>query len=250
MSRTHRNVVAPLLTGVLLATAVLKTSDAHVIIDGEIAQPILLDIARYLRETKGGMTEEARVEALYLLGEKAQGLVELMNMDLMAHGKSLYAELLVKRLREYGIWITFVERNRRYVYDLAALQEYLKRLPRGKWAADAGFRLIGESFYRSIGTDAAELLDLDLDGLRKAVLQKEAFLKEYPAYEKVKEVRFFLAIDYYRLYKNSPDPATARKYEKLSVQALQDIVKEYPGTAEARAAEITLEKLQGAGQKK
>ena len=249
MVRRRSNAIAPLLTGLLLVMAVLNSSDAHVILDGEVVQAILLDITRYLKETKAGMTEEARSEALYLLGEKAQHLVELMNMDLMSHGKSLYAELIVKRLQEYGIRITLVERDKRYVYNLAAFHEYLKRSPRGKRAADIRFRLIAEAFYRSIGKDGAELVDTDLDGLRKAILQKEAFLKEYPSYEKTREVRFFLAMDYYRLYKNSPDLATGRKYEKLSAQTLQEIVKEYPGTAEARAAEITLERLQRAAEK-
>lgn len=249
MARRHSNATAPLLTCALLVAAIVTSSDAHVILDGEIVQAILLDITKYLKETKGGMTEEAKLEALYLLGEKTRYLVELINMDLMSHGKSLYAELIVKRLQEYGIRISLVERNRQYVYDLAAFHEYLKRSPQGKRAADAGLRLIAEAFYRSIGKDTTELVDLDLEGLRKAILLKEAFLKEYPSYEKVREVRFFLAMDYYRLSANSPDPATAKKYERLSAHALQEIVKEYAGTAEARAAEITLERLQRAGQK-
>jgi hypothetical protein len=142
-----------------------------------------------------------------------------------------------------------MERNQRYVYDLAGFREYLRRSPRGRRAPDIRFRLIAEAFYGSIGKEPAELVDLDVDGLQRAILEKEAFLKEYPSHEKVKEIRFFLAMDYYRLYRNSPDPATVRKYEKLSSQALQGIMKEYPGTAEARAAEITLERLQRAGQK-
>jgi TolA-binding protein len=189
------------------------------------------------------------VEALYSLGEKTQALVDLMNLDVMSHGRSLYAELIVRRLREYGIAIAFVERNRRFLYDLAAFKEYLKRSPGGTRAADAGFRLIAESFYRSIGTDAAQMVDLDVDGLRGAILQKEAFLKEHPQSEKIREVRFLLAMDYYRLYKNSPDAATARRYEKLSAQALQEIVKDYPGTAEARAAQVTLETFRRPGQR-
>lgn len=81
------------------------------------------------------------------------------------------------------------------------------------------------------------------------MLEKEAFLKDYPGHEKIRDVRFFLAMDYYRLYKNTSDSATAKRYEKLSAQALQEIVKEYPGSAEARAAEITLKSLQRAGEK-
>ena len=243
----HRRRNGVLLIGLFLLAAVL--SEAHVVLDGEIVQAILLDIARYLKETSEGRTEDAKLEALYLLGEKAQYLTELISLDLMSHGKSLYADLIVKRLHEYGIRITRVQGNMRFVYDMAAFREYLKRSPQGKRASDSEFRLIAKAFYGSIGKDPADLVDVDVDGLRNAILPKEAFVKQYPGHEKAKEVRFFLAMDYYRLYKNSPDPATARKYEKLSAQALQEILKKYPGTAEARSAEITLERFQGAGQK-
>ncbi len=249
MARRHSKAIAALLVGALLVGTVLTSSEAHVILDGEIVHAVLVDVTKYLTDTQEGVTEEVKLEALYLLGEKTQHLVDLMNLDLMSHGKSLYAELIVKRLQEYRIRVTFVERNRRYVYDLAAFHEYLKKSPRGRRAADIGFRLIADAFYGSAGKDAAELVNMDAEGLRKAILQKEVFLKEYSSHEKVKEIRFFLAMDYYRLYKNSPDPATAKKYEKLSVRALQEIVKEYPGTAEARAAEVTLGRLQRAGGK-
>jgi len=48
-------------------------------------------------------------------------------------------------------------------------------------------------------------------------------------------------MDYYRLFRHSPDRATAMKYERLASRALREIAQEYPGSAEARAAEVTLE---------
>lgn len=247
-TRRRRSAIVAFLTAALLVT-LPRSSEPHVLLDGETVQVFLLDITKYLRERKGGMTEETKLEALYLLGDKVQQFVELMNLDLMSHGKSLYAELIAKRLGEYELRIRFGERRRQYVYDLAAFYEYLKRAPRGKRAADIRVRLIAESFHRSLGKDPGELVDINLDGLRKAMLEKEAFLKDYPGHEKIRDVRFFLAMDYYRLYKNTSDSATAKRYEKLSAQALQEIVKEYPGSAEARAAEITLKSLQRAGEK-
>lgn len=247
MARRYSTAIALLFATTLLLAQ--GRSQAHVVLDGETAQPILADIAKYLGETKGGAVEEAGAEALYLLGERVDDLVERMNLDVTSHGKSLYAELLVKRLHEYGIRITLRERSGRYAYDLVAFHEYLKRAPQGPRAADVRFRLIAEAFYGSVGRDAVEMVDIDLEGLRKAIQLKERFLKEHPKHEKVKEVRFFLAIDYYRFHKNSRDPATAKKYEELSARGLQEIVKDYPGTAEARAAAITLERLQRPGQK-
>jgi hypothetical protein len=102
----------------LVAIALPPSADAHVVLGGEIARPMLVDIARKLKDSRDAPSEAGRLEALYLLGEKVRQLVELMNLDLLGHGQSLYADLLVKRLADYGVRIAFVERRRLYVSDL------------------------------------------------------------------------------------------------------------------------------------
>jgi len=228
---------------VALLLGIPVPSEAHVVLDADVVRPILIDLAKYVSESQNGVSGEARGEALYLLGEKVQLLVDLMNLDATSHGKSLYADLLVRRLSEYGIRVTRAEANARYVYDQAAFQEYVRREPRGRRVAEAKFRVIAHAFYGSVGSDPAELVNSDVDQLRRAVGREEAFLKEHPRSENLKEVRFFLAMDYYRLFRHSPDRATAMKYERLASRALREIAQEYPGTAEARAAEVTLEAL-------
>ena len=193
-----------LLLGILLLTAL--PAEAHVVLDGQTVQPVLVDIVRQLREARDGVTEEGRLEALYALGEQAQSLADLMNMDVTSHGQSLYADLLVQRLEEYGIRIRRVEGSTRYVYDMAAFKEYLKRSPRGKRAAEASYRLMAQAFYGSIGSDPGALVDIDIDQLRAAIRREEAFIKDFPKSDKLKAVRFFLAMDYYRLSRHSQIP--------------------------------------------
>ena len=228
---------------IALVLGIAAPSEAHIVLDGDIVRPILIDLTKYVNDTQKGVSEEVRVEALYLLGEQVQRLVDLMNLDVGSHGKSLYADLLVRRLNEYGIRVTRADANGRYVYDQAAFQEYVRRNPRGKRAAEAKFRVIAHVFYGSVGNDPAELVNSDVDQLQRAVGQEEAFLKEHPGSDKRKDVRFFLAMDYYRLFRHSPDRGTAVKYERLATRALREITQEYPGTAQARAAEVTLEAL-------
>jgi hypothetical protein len=241
--RSHAVVLAALVAVTLIGD---RRANAHVVLDGEIVRPILVDIARDLRDTREGGSEAARLEALFLVGQRVHQLVELMNLDLLAHGRSLYGELLIRRLSEYGIRVGFIERNARYVPDLAPFAEYLRRSPRGPRAADAKFRVIAEMFHGSTGRRPEEIADGGVEGLRDAVARKEAFLRDHPGHDRVRDVRFFLAMDYYRLFRNSTG-TTTKKYEQLARRALQQIMHEHPGTAEARSAEITLEALVGEG---
>jgi len=239
--RSQAFALAALVAATLIGD---RRANAHVVLDGEIVRPILVDIARDLRDTREGGSEVARLEALFLVGQRVHQLVELMNLDLLAHGRSLFGELLIRRLAEYGIRVDFIERNARYVPDLAPFEEYLRRSPPGPRAADAKFRVIAELFHRSAGRRPEETADGGVKELRDAVARKEAFLRDHPGHDRVRDVRFFLAMDYYRLFRNSTE-TTAKKYEQLARRALQQIMHEHPGTAEARSAEITLEALAG-----
>jgi len=239
--RSHAFVLAALVVVTLIGD---RRAHAHVVLDGEIARPIVVDIAQNLREAREGGSEAARLEALFLVGQRVHQLVELMNLDLLAHGRSLFGELLIRRLSEYGIRVDFIERNARYVPDLAPFEEYLRRSPSGPRAADAKFRVIAEMFHRSTGRRPEEIADGGVEELRDAVARQEAFLRDHPGHDRVRDVRFFLAMDYYRLFRNSTG-TTTKKYEQLARQALQQIMHEHPGTAEARSAEITLEALAG-----
>jgi hypothetical protein len=222
-----------------------RRADAHVVLDGEIARPILADIVRDVRDSKEAETEAARLEALFLVGQRTDQLVELMNLDLLAHGRSLLGELLVRRLLAYGIRVDYVERSARYLPDLAPFEEYLRRAPAAPRAADAKLYVIAEMFRRSAGARPEEIADGGVEALRNAVAREEAFLRDHPGHDGAKDVQFFLAMDYYRLFKNSADPAAAKRYERLARESLQRIVQARPGTAEARSAEVALEALAG-----
>ena len=229
----------------LIALATLAPpGEGHVILEPEAVQGMLGDIARLRRESREGPTEEGRLDALYGLGQRVHGLVELLNQDVGAHGVGdLFARLVVRRLHESGIGVSFVEGSRQYVYDLAAFREYLERAPRGKRAADARYRLIAGAFYRTLRIDTPTMLRGDASELVAAVAQAEGFLRDFPNDARTKEVRLFRATDYYRLARNTRDPVAARRYEELARQALREILARHGSTTEARAAEGLLEQL-------
>jgi hypothetical protein len=239
-----RSGFAAVLLPVFLVAGAPALSHAHTILEPEVVQGILLDISRFREESREGATEEARLEALYELGQKVHGLVELMNKDIGAHGFSdLFATLIVRRLHQYGIQVHFAERKNQYAYDFAAFREYLDRAPKGKRARDVRYRLIADAFYRTVRTDTPDMFDGEVDHLIAAVAEEERFLRDFPDDQRTKEVRLFLATDYYRLFRKAPDPAKATRYEALALEALQGLIAQHRGSLEGRAAEGLLERL-------
>jgi len=239
-----------LVVTLLLAAAPIS-SYADVILKPEEAQGILIDIARYRKESKEGGTEEKKLEALFGIGVRVQELLDLMNRDIKNHGlgtpdgySNPFAELVVKRLQEYGIRVTLVEKQYYglplYTYDFAAFHEYLKLAPRGKRAADIRFQMLLYTFDWTMGSDPAELRNTDLAGLLQTVAEEEKFLKDYPTYPEIEKVRFFLTVDYYRLYKHSPDGKKAKEYKKLTLQALEELKRKHPDSPEAWLADTKI----------
>lgn len=217
---------------------------AHVLLEGEAVQRRLVEIARLQREAREPSSGENRGEALYALGDRVQGLVDLLNQDLEAHGAgALLASLVARRLQELGLGVSRLEPTGRYAYDLAAFREYLREAPRGAHAADVRYRLLADGFYRTLALDAPALTREDPAGLVTAVAEAERFLTDFPGDDRTRAVRLFRATDYYRLARSTREGPEGRRYASLAREALREVMTLHPGTSEARTAEALLERL-------
>ena len=218
------------------------TASAHGLPDAAGLQARLDEVARHHAASAAG-DEAARAEALFRLGSAVEALVELMNHDLTTHGgDNLLAAAVVKRLGAYGVTIAASPRTRRYAYDLAAFAEYLQRAPAGRWAAEARWRFITARFHEAPLPDAPDSAGGDTARLLEAVCEEERFLRDYPGHDRTPLVRFYLAVDYYRVMQ-SVDGALAREYRERARRALEAVALAEPGSTEARAAEVLLERL-------
>ena len=229
------------LATVVLGLALAVPAAGH---DVEQAEARLGEIAAHRRAAAAGPTERERAEAIFRLGETVETLVEALNRDVTAHGtRDLLAELVVRRLQAHGLNVAWVPGQSRYAYDLAAFVEYLRLVPRGRWAPEAEFRLLARRFYRTLGADPAALVGTDVAGLLEAVAEAERFLRAHASHERAGTVQFFLAVDHYRIARNVSDPARGREHERLARQALQQTVERSSEPFEVRAAQTLLETL-------
>ena len=223
---------------------VLALSSPAVGHDVERAEALLGEVADHRGAAAAGPTESDRAEAMFRLGETVETLVAALNLDVAAHGtRDLFAELVVRRLRAHALEVAWAPREGRYVYDLAAFADYVRRAPRGRWAPEAKFRLIARRFYATLGTDPATLVGTDVGALLAALAEEERFLGEHASHERAGTVRFFLAVDHYRLARNVTDPVRAREHERRARQALQHTVERSAQAFEVRAAQTLLETL-------
>ena len=182
-----------------------------------------------------------RAAALFDLGIEADGLANLMNREVEAHGMQERAllDLALSRTKELGILIQYNKPKKSFFYDGAAFTQYLTEAPRGPQAAGAEFQLLSYQFYQSTGTDPA--------ALEAAAGAKQRFVEKYPSFKGNPEMRLYLAIDYrdlYHLYRDARDASRANQAYQRARRELQRIVKLHPGTEQADAATQQLLKLE------
>ena len=117
----------------LVLALVVLTAVPAVAHDIERAEALLTDVASHRRAAADAAGDIDRVEATFHLGETVETLVEALNADVAAHGsRDLFAERVAGRLQAQGVNVSWTPALNRYVYDLAAFRDYLRRAPRGR----------------------------------------------------------------------------------------------------------------------
>jgi len=183
-------------------------------------------------------------DEIFRLGELAEAFAELLGQDAAAHGTlDLFGQLLSRRLEAYGVVIRCGERGGGCRYDHAAFREYLRVQPRGPRAADARFKILADRFYGEGAPDPTERGPDARRPVLEAIAEEERFVKEHPAHERAGQVRFFLAVHYFRASRLLAGAPHVEEYERRARRELEGVRARAPDSAEARAATVLLERL-------
>ena len=226
---------------IALALTSILPAAAH---DIERAEALLTDVAAHRRGAADAATEGERAEATFRLGVAVATLVEALNADVAAHGtRDLFAERVAERLQAHAVNVVWAPAANRYVYDLAAFRDYLRRTPRGPSAPEAKFRLMAERFYATLGADPDRLVGTTVTALERAVAEEERFLAEHAGHPRADAVRFFAAVDHYRIARHVGDPTRRAAHAQRARQALQQTVERSTEPFDVRAAQTLLDRL-------
>jgi uncharacterized protein DUF6702 len=231
-----RRRAAAAVIALLLAAA---PAGADVILSAPALNATLKAMEKLKRQTAAEAKPE-RAAAWFQLGTEADGLAELLNLEVESHGmqERELLDLALGRTRELGVGIAYNREKKKFFYDGAAFAEYLSAAPHGTHAAAAEFKLLSYRFYQSSAADSAALV--------AAARDTQRFLIRYPAFAGDAEVRLYLAVDYRDLHRRAleaGDAPAAAKWRRLARAECLRIARHYPRTEQADAARQMLRTL-------
>jgi hypothetical protein len=239
VSDVTRAVSVLLVSALTVLGGGVRRAAADIIMSATGLNATLKKMEQLTRHIESG-TKPQRDEALYQLGVEGDGLATLINQEVTSHGmqERELIDLALSRTKELGVGIAYNREKKKFFYDGAGFERYLKDAPGGAHAAAAQFKLLSYQFYQSTGGDAAALLE--------AAEAKKRFLARYPAFKENAELNLYLAIDYrdlYRHFRDEHDGANADKYRLLTRSTYQRIARLHPGTEQASTARQLLRRF-------
>ncbi|HWA13027.1 MAG TPA: hypothetical protein VHA15_08035 [Burkholderiales bacterium] len=181
------------LAGLLLAVP----AAAHDLVTAEAAQGYLAR-QQQLRQAASQGSGQARAAASVELGQMLDGIRDLFNRDIEAHGKvqGLPSNFLMGELRARGDALAWSASRNRFTANLAYYREAL-RLPHDEAThAEASFRLLQGGFWDAFSEDPLQPEGLAAGQIGEQIRLGEDYLRRHPHHSGNEEARFIVAIHY------------------------------------------------------
>ncbi len=185
------------LAGLLLA-AVLPAAQAHDAISADARKAYLAKLDELQRTARSTAPVPARAVALVETGRVLDEIRQLLNEDIISHGKTqgLETSVLVSQLNASVHKLQLSPHTRLYLSDPAHYREALKLDPNGRASAVARYMLLKNHFYDSFADHPLKPFDQGPEVLKQQIALGESLLAVRDPDIDSEEVHFILAMHY------------------------------------------------------
>ena len=217
----------------LLACALLggiPSVHAHDAISADARKAYLARLDELHRSAQSSAPAAARAAALVETGRMLDEIRNLLNEDIISHGRTqgLETSVLVSQLNASVHKLQLSPHTRLYLSDPAPYREALKLDPNGRRAAFARFMLLKNHFYDSFADHPLKPFAQSVEQLKQQITLGESLLSTRDPEVDSEEVHFILAMHYLQAQASAAMPK-ARTQERVA--ALQKVFRaRWPGS--------------------
>jgi hypothetical protein len=217
---------------------------AHDLVTADAAQGYLARQALLGKTIAGGGGAPERARALVEMGRMLDGIRELFNRDIEAHGEvqGLPSNFLLSELRMRGTGLEWSPSQGRFLANLRYYREALALDPGPAIAAEASFRLLQGGFYDSFTDDPLAPASRAPDPLAESIRLGETFLARYPQHAGREEATFILAVRYMQASLGT-EREEARDHARKARALAAGYGRDYPGSLRTVTLDALLERI-------
>jgi hypothetical protein len=191
--RARGAAIAAAALGVLISAA-----QAHDAIGSDARKAYLARITGLQQTVQSSATPSARAAALFQIGSTLDEIRELLNQDIVSHGKTqgLETSLLVQQLDALPNRLVVSRRTGLYQANLAPYREALALDGRAGFVTTAKFRILKGQFYDSFTDDPLRPIAQSRAELLEMISFGEALHGKHEPGLDAEEISFILALHY------------------------------------------------------
>lgn len=225
--------------------AAIAPASAHDLVTAESVQAYLATQEKLQKITASPEPAEARAKAWLELGILLDGIRDLLNRDLEAHGRvqGLSSNFLMSELRLRGSGLAYSTDTNRFIANLQYYREALRLAPSGEVAAAASFRLLQGYFYDSFTTDPLQPAAQSQAQLAEQIRLGEDLLKKGPRHAEREEASFILVVHYVQAARTAERGSGRAAFAQKARVMAGEFAKTYPESLRTAALPHLLEGL-------
>jgi hypothetical protein len=228
--------------------AAVAPVSAHDLVTADSARAYLATQEKLQKITSFPGPAAARARAWLELGMLLDGIRDLLNRDLEAHGsiQGLPSNFLMSELKSRGTGLAYSADTNRFIANLQCYREALRLASSDEVAAAASFRLLQGHFYDSFSSDPLQLTSQSQAQLGEQIRLGEDLLKKYPQHAEREEASFIVVALYVQAARAAERARDKTSFVQKARAMAGEFAKTYPDSLRSAALPQLLEGLPAA----